>query len=249
MVREEYDSTPAEHGDTPPHRRWRAWCGTTGRMDWKWNFTRDAGSIGCSDCGKLFWADRLAQTGLAVERIELKSKANYSDPERPSAKYDTDTRSLFRVMRGEDHVAWIYLVPGYGAGWQMSRHGFKRDQDVMAATVANVVPSVHFKDRGFRFRDEAACWLWEHSTGVKADKDVMDALVSPTAYLARSQHQERVWEERKAKMAEREAAERSEAAEAMLQLIDLVKRQDLTNYQRAGLEWAMAQFDSTGQPR
>ena len=258
-ILETYDSNVEEDGrwERGPHKRHRYVCGDTAPADTKWGYTLKPDRIGCLECGAKYWAAKLAETDLTLERIELAGgrRVSYSDPAHPYTRFDTDTRSILRVMRGGQHVAWVYLVPGFGKGWQMSRHAIRRQMDVARATVADVVPGYHFLEKGFRFRDQAAVWLAEQ-IAAKSDEAHIEDLVAPESYLAtqkswaekrarRRAEMDAESEERRRQEAERQKQEAAAREEALGQLRDLAAREDLTNYQRAGLVWAFTELGIT----
>lgn len=247
---------PASEHYGKTHERVRFACGATLPVEWKHDYTSDPKMIGCKDCAEAVLPKLAAECGLTLERVPLNTKARYDEPERPWVKFECDTRSLHKVIHGGAHIAWVYLNPGFGKGWQLAQHGLKRNVAGDKATISDVVPGFHLRDRAFQHKEQALLWLADEFAAFKRGQGGIDpaAHMSAPGYLQHRQAEAIRWVADKAARVEREkqeAAERqerqakreSERAEAAAQLLDLAARKDLTNYQRAGLEWALERLN------
>lgn len=207
----------------------------------------------CPDCAKFYWS---VMCGSMPIKLTLENVPN--DPK--GSGYDTprqhlsSSRSLWRVMRDGKQIAWIFLVPGWGKGWKVCGHYIgPRDRDNENVTEADVLPGYEVREENFEARDAALYYL----SGVLAlgdqrarNSNVMpiDAFVQRHAKSVVRRREDAVTDAArnaryKIEAEDRRKRETTELSLADLQLRDLAARGDLTNYQRAGLEWALKKLD------
>lgn len=215
-----------------------------GKDLWKGWAVGNPDRVSCPDCGKKHWAKRLAECAV---------KLHVEKSDEPAALTYTHTRSLYKVMRGAEHIAWIGPVPGWGAGWGAFPHHIRHIDRGRLLEITDVLP-VNAGLLGGKFRDfvlfELANRLADptqaermRQDGYRDRADYLQAHIEAAAARAERAREDKEQREREA--IERGVRARQEAerrADATLQLHELYARADLSNFQREGLIWAMEQL-------
>ena len=209
--------------------------------------------ITCPECAKLYWADKCKAMPipLTLEKIPQPSKgASFDERYRWGG-----SRSVWKILRDGKHIGYVYLLNGFGKGWQACGHSLRRgfvEDDVFRATVDDLEFGGAIGDHNFTSRDQAVFELSEYLSE-NPDLAKQYGLLPADEYVKRAQQArldyKREEAERIVRRAEREkerADEKRKAyaarEEGIAQLRDLHARPDLTNFQRAGLAWALAEL-------
>ncbi|MDX2277738.1 MAG: hypothetical protein NW206_19985 [Hyphomonadaceae bacterium] len=231
-----------QYGDGTSQPEYTFLCGKASVLP---DFITEPDKTTCPDCAKKHWAQRLAEhPGFRVEKVP------------PIEKYGP--RSLYKLWRGDEHIAWIYPNNGWGQGWGASGHRVKEEHEA-TATVANVIPGSKLDYRNaYTSRDEAAVRIierlaqeassangqqsgkrWAELNGVYcAAQYAADCVKHVASRRAAAIRREQEAEEARKTIEANRARFAEEKALATAQLIELYRRADLTNYQRDGLVWA-----------
>lgn len=207
--------------------------------------------ITCPECSVAYWGERLAQEaatrGVAIklERIVVPRDAKYDARNRLAFGY----RSVSKIIIDGAHCGWLVLPNGFAEPYRVAGHGVPTYEDQESVTLENACPGSP-QTKPFVSKEAALFHVLTMSDAERTAKNMTpigEWLIDARTAIAnrKKRDAERAEEERQRKIdrAEFDARKAIERTEAEAQLRELHARADLTNYQRAGLAWALAKLN------